>query len=365
MLIHVGKIYTAFNLTPREMWEVLDILDTPAMIWPASFYIDPDERKKHQGEAGIPFTHELAQEYADSQTRNILKFWGPRESTIRLIVDHLVEMTQVMEKESSPQEWSQLTSRWLDPRNEGLVYEVLGRMTGDLKILEREVNSHLAGSYTFFAFVELEEVVALMHQLAYPLKHEVKGLTREAYQRIVQSHFVAASDEAVADGPQVEASTARSEQTIDASLNEQQRENSSGDNPELATNSDKAKIPRGAIPALLRAINDEADKHGLSTQYYVKSDRAIRYWLDGKATPDGFSADVLMSQETRIDFARKYIEAAVAKGSSELDANAKKNVALNPDFHAVNLKTPEDALLMSEAYKELAKTLPGGSKPEK
>lgn len=148
------------------------------------------------------------------------------------------------------------------------------------------------------------------------------------------------------------------------SINEQ-RENCSGDKPDVGTSSDKAKIPRGAIPALLRAINDEADKHGLPAQYYVKSDRAIRYWLDGKAAPDGFSADVLMSQDARIDFARKYIEAAVAKGSSELDANAKKNVALNIDFHAASLKTPEDALLMSEAYKDLAKTLPGGNATRK
>ncbi len=63
-------------------------------------------------------------------------------------------------------------------------------------------------------------------------------------------------------------------------------------------------------------------------------------------------------------FAQLYVERELAKGSSELAANAKKEVALNPSYHAANKYTPEDAMLISEAYKDYANTLSGGTKPD-
>ena len=357
MLISVGKVYTAFNLTSREVVEMLNVLETPPVIWPASLYIDPEERKKHLKEPAVPFTLDLAQEYADLQTKDILKLGGWRQKTIKLALDYMIEMTQASEKVSVPNEWDEFFARWLNPYAEGIIYEIISRLTGSLKRLEREVNGYLAGSYMFLQHVDLEEVVMLMHRSAYPLKQEVKGLTRELCKSIAERHSAGPVVEAVDD---VAATTAELPPSADDAYFIEARQQ-----PDQGKSVDKNNIPRGAIPALLRAIKDEADKHGLPAKYYVKSDRAIRYWLEGKATPDGFSMAVLVNNETRIDFARKYIEAEVAKGSSELAANAKKDVTLNHNLHGINLETPEDAMLMSSAYKELAKSFPGGSKAGK
>ena len=95
-------------------------------------------------------------------------------------------------------------------------------------------------------------------------------------------------------------------------------------------------------------------------KFYVKTERTIRNWLNGTTTPPpGFSAEVLFSLESMAEFAKKYIESVVAKGSSELPANVKKTVAFNEHtlHHLPNVKTAEDAALVSEAYDELKKKL--------
>jgi hypothetical protein len=63
-------------------------------------------------------------------------------------------------------------------------------------------------------------------------------------------------------------------------------------------------------------------------------------------------------------FAKKYIEAAVAAGSSELAANAKKEVAYNDQFHGTTLATAEDFDLMEEALKNAKNHFLGENKPE-
>ena len=63
---------------------------------------------------------------------------------------------------------------------------------------------------------------------------------------------------------------------------------------------------------------------------------------------------MLATHEAIVSFARLYVERELAKGSYELVANAKKEVVLNPSCHAANSYTPEDALLISEVYKDRA-----------
>ena len=249
MLIAIGKIFTAFNLTPHETIEMMELLGTPPVIWPPYLYVDPEERKKHLEESVISFSRELAQEYADLQTKPILKLVGPREKIIQNAINHLMEMTQIMEKEGSPQEWNTLTSRWLHGYHDSLIYEVVSCLSGTLKKLEREINTYVAGSYTFFSFVELEEVVLLMDDLAYPLKQEVKGLTRAVYDQIVKAnHDSDYSDDAhnINDATEIDSEKGSCE---------------APDTPDEEPSPKKNSVRRGAVPALLKAIRDEAEKH--------------------------------------------------------------------------------------------------------
>ncbi len=352
MLISVGKVYTAFNLTPHETIDMMDALDTAPVIWPPDLYIDPEERSKHLEESVIPFSHELAQEYADLQTKSILKLVGPREKIIQNAINHLMEMTQILEKEDTPQEWNALTARWLHGYHDSLIYELVSRLTGTLKKLEREINAYVAGSYTFLSLVELEEVVLLMEQIAYPLKQEVKGLTRAVYEQIVESHH---DSEDSGDADNIDGAV-----RVDSDDKSCEIPPAPGQEPPPK----KGSVRRGAVPDLLKAIRDEAEKHSLPEKYFVTSDRTIRNWLNDRGAPDGFSVEVLATQEAIVGFAQLYVERELAKGSSELAANAKKEVALNPSYHAANKYTPEDAMLISEAYKDYANTLSGGTKPD-
>ena len=118
---------------------------------------------------------------------------------------------------------------------------------------------------------------------------------------------------------------------------------------------------RHGCQSLLNAIRAEAEIYGLDQKYYVKTDRTIRNWLRGIHTPACFSESVLLDLASITDFAKKYIAAAVAAGSSELAANAKKEVAFNDHLHGMNLYTAEDAELMMDALKEATERLPSES----
>jgi hypothetical protein len=118
------------------------------------------------------------------------------------------------------------------------------------------------------------------------------------------------------------------------------------------------------LSTMLNVIKAEADTYGLDKKYYVTTDRTIRNWLKGTSTPpSGFSAEVLSSLEAIAEFAQKYIEAVVAAGSSELAANAQKEVSFNEQLHGIKLETADDAELMMDALKDASKHLAGGSKP--
>ena len=113
---------------------------------------------------------------------------------------------------------------------------------------------------------------------------------------------------------------------------------------------------------ILEIIASEAAKHSLPNKYYVRSDRTIRNWLDGTyKPPDGFSEAVMESQDVAQAFAEKYIKGIVAAGSSELAANAKREVPFHDQLHGPEINTAEDAMMLSESYKDLAMNLPGGS----
>ncbi len=74
---------------------------------------------------------------------------------------------------------------------------------------------------------------------------------------------------------------------------------------------------------------------------------------------------VLESEENIQNFAVGYIKNIMAAGSSELAANAKKEVRFTEALHGLVLETAEDALLMAEACQDLTERLPGGKNPEK
>lgn len=113
---------------------------------------------------------------------------------------------------------------------------------------------------------------------------------------------------------------------------------------------ESARLP---IRLLLEAIKAEADKRKLLSGY-IKTDRAVRTWLNGSSPSKcGFTAETLRSQKAIDEFAKIYIASIISSGSSELAANAKKNVTLNEGLSQLKVETPEDVLLLKEAAEDL------------
>jgi hypothetical protein len=339
MLIPIGKLYTAFNLTPDETVELLNSLPTPPVISVASLVLDPKERDAAEVNSSRPFTFDLAFKYAAHYASKAMKNYPIRTRMLNLVVEHLVRMSQILEKNISGDEMAQIKSRWFDEKYNG----ILSHLFLVKRHLAREVHDFLEGSYPFFAQVELKEAVLLMHEISYPLVQEVKGLTRESYNDIIQSQPIASAWQGMGeDVPQIEYIEYK----------------------ETAPDPDMDSVPRGAIPRLLKAIKSEAAIHGLDSKYYVTTGRTIRNWLKKPSSaPAGFSRDLLLSAEYST-FAKKYIEAEVAKGSSELAANAKREVAFNSQYHGFVPDTAEDAFMLAEAFSDYALTLPGGKEVE-
>jgi hypothetical protein len=340
MLIPMGKLYTAFNLTSDEMVEVLSLLPTPPVIPVAWLILDPKEQNSAEVTSSIPFTFDLAHEYAAHYASKATKIYPTRTRMLNLVLEHLVRMNQILEKDISDDEMTRIKNRWFDEKYNG----IFSNFIGVTKQLADEIRDFLCGAYPFFAQVELEEAVLLMHEISYPLATEVKGLTRERYNSIVQNRTITPKWRGIgADMPQNE-SVMLKEAVLDTEMD---------------------SLPRGAIPSLLKAIETEATQHGLNSKHYVTTPRTIRNWLKKPSSaPAGFSRDILLSAEDMAIFAKKYIAAEVARGSSELAANAKREVAFNSQYHGVVPDTAEDAFMLAEAYSDYALTLPRGKETE-
>lgn len=254
---------------------------------------------------------------------------------------HILEMFYELELgHDALKEWEPISTRWT---NDCFYTIIFCYINGCLWVLRDEICKLLEASYLFFSMVGLEEAVQLLHLSTYPLQREVKGLTRERYQEIIEKKPAEPVEE---------------DQTL-LTNNEVLPELPNGE-----THAEK-KQRRMPIQVLLNAIKTEADKHGLDKKYYVKTDRTIRNWLsETSSAPPGFSESVLSSLESISDFAQKYIEICVAAGSSELAANAKKEVAFNDQLHGLKLETAEDFDLMEDALKDAKNQMLGLNKPE-
>jgi len=178
----------------------------------------------------------------------------------------------------------------------------------------------------------------------------------EVFYQIVDPGAIRTSP-AVNESPQtLEAAPAEEEATkLKARGAELEESKPAGPAPEGSNAEAKAVSDRLPIPRLLKAIKDEADNRGLS-KGYVTSDRTVRNWLNGSSPPKcSFTAEVLRNQETINEFAKTYIADVIGSGSSELAANAKKEITLNEGFHQLKAETPEDVVLLKESIDEFLK----------
>lgn len=306
--------------------------------------INPKDRTGLENDPPQEFTDELATFYAKKYVPKVL--WTPdiRENTVNRVLAQLLEMYREMESDYGvQQEWPALAAEWGKP----LYYGILSSFVdGSAYTLREQLFNNLKGSYLLFSLVPLEEAAILMYTAKFPLRQEVKGLTKEHYQEITAK--LTAATEPVEDAPVDPIASAGPEPIEDTPVL---------DEPEPAPVPEK-ETRRLPIAALLNAIKAEAESYGLDRKHYVTTDRSIRNWLKGNHTPAGFSESVLSDLDSITAFAQKYIAAAVAGGSSELAANAKKEMAFNEHLHGVKLETAEDAELMMSALKEAAEHLP-------
>jgi hypothetical protein len=351
MLISLGKISTAFNLTPNEIHELWHSLPTQPVIKLDKLKIDPADREIHKE---FPFveSNDIIMNINADRYAERLKWPGLRRRTVDFVLEHLLDMYREREFEEGIQsEWNDLAARWRHEQFYGLIFS---RLRGHVAELQKEVSMVLKSSYVFFSCVQLDEVVQLMHESAYPLRQEVKGLTRARYQEIIDK--LQAPPPAPAEE---QTTTVQPEVALPESISE-----NLPNVPTVVESPPASGQRRLSISTLLNVIKAEADTYGLDKKYYVTTDRTIRNWLKGTSTPPcGFSSEVLSSLEAIAEFAQKYIEAVVAAGSSELAANAKKEVSFNEQLHGIKLETSEDAELMMDALKDASKHLSGGSKP--
>jgi len=349
MLISLAKLCTAFNLTPDELAELRQVLPTKPVIEPYRLLIDPKDRFGQENDAPQEFTEELASVHATKYVSKVL--WTPqiREKTVNLVLGQLLEMYREMESDYGVrQEWPSLAAEWGKPIYYGILTSYID---GSVFSLREQLLNNLKGSYLLFSLVPLEEAALLLYMAKFPLRQEVKGLTREQYQEIIARLNPPAEPTDDAPVPLVSAGAEPVEDVLTPAAQAEPE-------PAPVTEKETRRLP---VAALLNAIRAEAEICGLDQKYYVKTDRSIRYWLRGIHTPAGFSESVLSDLASITDFAKKYIAAAVAGGSSELAANAKKEVAFNEQLHGVQLETVEDAELMMDALKEAAERLPSES----
>ena len=342
MLISLGKLFTAFKLTPDDMVDLRTLLPTRPVIPIDRLLIDPDDRVAFKGDSLLEVTDDLIFQYATKYSSQVKKQPLPRKRLVELVLEHLLATYRELESEHGLRvEFTEIAAGW---RNEHLYGLLVPRADGSLATLKTEVFNNLSGSYVFFSYVVLDEAVQFLYGNYYPFHCEVKGLTRERYQDIVNRYFTALTAEPAIESP------AEIESPFEAQLEE----------------IDPQARPKGIKPSVLvRAIKDEAICQGLDESYAVTV-RTIWNWRNNvTAPPTDFSEEVMKSKDAATAFAKKYIEYKVAEGSSELAANAKKEVSYNPQFHGVEVETPEDALILADSFRDLALNMDGGKRADK
>ena len=340
MLISLAKLNTAFNLSPYDLADLRELLPTPPVIPLYRLIIDPAELIGRENEPPLEFSSELASEYAKRYAKRVFSIPRFRRRLVDHVLRHLLDLFYELELgHDSHKEWEALSARWKD----GFFYAILWcYLDGRLWVFREEIYEQLVGSYVFFSMVDLEEAVGILHACIYPLRQEVKGLTRERYQEIVEKILAEPAEE----------------NHTHLANNELP--------PEMPADETPKKQRHMTIRVLLKDIKAEADKHGLDKKHYVSTDRTIRNWLSGATTPpSGFSEEVLKNLGSISDFAKKYIEEVVAAGSSELAANAKREVAFNDHLHSVELNSAEDAEFMRDALNDLIDRFQSGNKTKK
>ncbi|UQZ90574.1 hypothetical protein C4J81_15715 [Deltaproteobacteria bacterium Smac51] len=342
MLISLGKLFTAFKLSPDDLTDLRTLLPTKPVIPINRLIIDPNDRAAFKGASLLEVTDDLIFQYATKYSSQVKRLPLPRKRLVELVLDHLLATYRELESEEGLRaEFPEIAAGW---RNEHLYGLLVPHADGSLTTLKTEIFNNLIGSYVFFSYVVLDEAVQFLYGNYYPFHREVKGLTRERYLEIIKGYFTSSALEPETGTPA----------EIESSLGTQLGE------------SDSHTRPKGIKPSVLvRAIKDEAIHQGLDESYAVTV-RTIWNWRKNvTAPPTGFSEEVMKSEETASAFAKKYIEHKVAEGSSELASNAKKEVSYNPHFHGVEVETPEDALILADSFRDLALNMDGGKQADK
>lgn len=337
MLISVGKLYTAFKLAPDDLTDLRTLLPALPVIPINRLIIDPEGRAAHKNASQFELTDDLISRYADEYASKVYKLPRTRKRIVELALGHLLDMYWELEFEEGIRlELNELSASWRNEHFYGLLWPYID---GSLASLKKAIYSQLCGSYVFFSLVDLDEAVQLLYSNYYPLHREVKGLTRERYLEIVSQYFTPTESEV------------KLESTIEV---------------KTEPDSEAPATPKGIKPSfMVRAIKDEAVRQGLDESYGI-TPRTLWNWRHKATTPPpGFSEEVMQSEEAALEFAKKYIEQKVSGGSSELAANAKKEIGYNPQLHGITIDNPEDALLVAESFKDLALSMDGGKEAEK
>ena len=185
MLISLGKISTAFNLTPTEINELWHFpWPTKPVIRLDKLLIDPLDREIHKEFPMVESNDIVITIKADRYAGRLI-YPGLRRRTGEFALDHLLEMYRERELEEDIRlEWNELASRWRLEKYYGLL---IPRLIGYVAELQKELHTFLKMSYIFFSCVKLDEAVQIMHKSTYPLKQEVKGLYRST---VFWTHFL-------------------------------------------------------------------------------------------------------------------------------------------------------------------------------
>ena len=367
MLISIGKLYTAFKLAPADLDDLRTLLPTRPVIPVNRLIIDPAERTASKCDVSLELTDELISHYAGHYASKVYKLPRARKRIVELVLDQLLDMYRELEFEDGIRlEWNELSASW---RNENFYGLLLPYAQGLLSSLREAIYYQLRGSYIFFSLVDLDEAVQFLYGNYYPFHREVKGLTRERFQEILARYFTLPIS-----GPETSPGAVTNLSNQVPPENDTHTEKVEGVLPAQSLNPPiesqtalKAPAePKGIKPSvLIRAIKKEAARQGLDESYGITVRTLWNWRNNGSTPPTFFSEEVMQSEVAALEFARKFIEQKVNEGSSELAANAKKEVAYNPQTHGVTVDTPEDALLVAESYKDLALSMKGGKEAEK
>ena len=112
MLISLGKISSAFNLTPNETNELWRTLPTRPVIELDRLHIDPLDRGIRK-ESPIVESNDITITIKADRYAERLIWPGLRRRTIECVLDHLLDMYREREFEEGIQlEWNDFAARW-------------------------------------------------------------------------------------------------------------------------------------------------------------------------------------------------------------------------------------------------------------